>query len=132
MRNRLPEILTDVQIEGDSLVFYFREKPDERNVGESSKKPNIKMRKRRRIRRRRNRMKTRGWRVVAHIQNSKGQKCAIYEPFIDALKQPLPYEEQKLLVAKILRSNGNRPSESSIRYFLDNTLEYLKAKEVQS
>jgi hypothetical protein len=71
-------------------------------------------------------MKTRGWAVVGRITNTKGQKCTIYEPFVNALKIAIPETEQKLAVAKILKSNGNRPSEPSIRYFLENTLEYLK------
>ena len=72
-------------------------------------------------------MKTRGWEVVARITNSKGQNCAIYKPFVDALQnQKLPIDEQKKLVEGILRSNRNRPSETSIQYFLENTLEYLK------
>lgn len=122
-KHNLPEVLTDVQVEGDSLVLYFREK---NNTKGSIKIQEVKTRKRRRIRRKRNRMKTRGWKVAGRIRNSKGQRCAIYEPFVEALKQPLPRVDQKLIVAKILKSNGNRPSESSIEYFLENTLEYLK------
>jgi hypothetical protein len=73
-------------------------------------------------------MKTRGWQIVARITNSKGQKCTIYKPFVDALQDPkLAIEEQKKLVEKILRSNRNRPSEASIQYFLENTLEYLNS-----
>ena len=125
LRHNLPEVLTDVQIEGDSLVLYFREK---QNLGteETNRAQRVKTKKKRRKHRKRNRMKTRGWKVVARIRNSRGQQCAIYEPFVEALKQPLPKVEQKLLVAKILKSNNNRPSETSIEYFLENTLEYLK------
>jgi hypothetical protein len=72
-------------------------------------------------------MKTRGWQVVARTTNSKGQKCSIYKPFVDALKNTeLPLDERKKIVEGILRSNRNRPSEESIQYFLENTLEYLK------
>ena len=125
-KHNLPEVLTDVQVEGDSLVLYFREKSNAESTKRSIKIQKVKTRKRRRIRRKRNRMKTRGWKVAARIRNSKGQRCAIYEPFVEALKQPLSRVDQKLIVAKILKSNGNRPSESSIEYFLENTLEYLK------
>jgi hypothetical protein len=125
-KHNLPEVLTDVQVEGDSLVLYFREKSNTESTKRSIKVQKVKTGKRRRIRRKRNRMKTRGWKVAARIRNSKGQRCAIYEPFVEALKQPLPQVDQKLIVAKILKSNGNRPSESSIEYFLENTLEYLK------
>ena len=71
-------------------------------------------------------MKTREW-EIGRITNSKGQKCSIYKPFVDALQNPnLTNEEQKKVVEEILRSNRNRPSETSIQYFLENTLEYLK------
>ena len=130
-KHNLPEVLTDVQVEGDSMVLYFREKHDLESPEELVKTEKVKTKKRRRIRRKRNRMRTRGWRIVARIQNSKGQKCAIYEPFVEALKQSPPEADQKLIVAKILRSNSNRPSEASIEYFLENTLEYLKMQEKQ-
>ena len=72
-------------------------------------------------------MKTRGWAVVGRITNSKGQKCSIYKPFVDALQsQKLTIEEQKKKVESILKANRNKPSEESIQYFLENTLEYLK------
>jgi len=74
-------------------------------------------------------MKTRGWEIVDRIVNSKGQRCAIYKPFVEALKQPMPPADQKILVAKILRSNRNRPSEASTAYFLENTLEYLRKSQ---
>jgi len=131
-RHTLPEVLTDIQVEGDSLFLYFREKQNIENEKESIREKKIKTRKKRRKRRKRNRMKTRGWEVVARIRNSKGQRCAIYAPFVDALNQPLPRSDQKLLVAKILKSNGNRPSETSIEYFLENTLEYLKLQRSQT
>ena len=78
-------------------------------------------------------MKTRGWEVVARITNSKGQKCAIYKPFVDALQDTkLSVEDQKKLVKRILRANRNKPSESSIQYFHENTLEYLEKKRDKS
>jgi hypothetical protein len=121
----LPSVLADFRIEENNLVLYFREEENpEKELGSQS--PNTQTR-RRRARRKRNRMKTRGWEVVARMTNSKGQKCTIYKPFVDALQnQQLTIEEQKKAVKRILRSNRNRPSETSIQYFLENTLEYLK------
>lgn len=78
-------------------------------------------------------MKTRGWESIARITNSRGQKCTIYRPFVEALNNSeLTNEEQKRLVEKILRSNRNRPSEGSIQYFLENTLEYLRKRSEQA
>lgn len=131
-RYNLPNMLTDIQIEADALVLYFREKPAEKNPRTLTKEHQIIVKKKRRTRRKRNRMKTRGWKVVARIRNSKGQKCAVYEPFVEALKDPLPPADQRLVVAKILRSNKNRPSETSIQYFLENTLEYLEKQQQKS
>jgi hypothetical protein len=77
-------------------------------------------------------MKTRGWDVVARITNSKGQYCAIYKPLVEALQNPkLTIEEQKKAVEGILKSNRNRPTETSIQYFLENTLEYLQKQKKQ-
>jgi hypothetical protein len=132
LKHKLPEVLTDVQVEGDSLVLYFRDKPSAGYVQESIETSRSRAKKKRRVHRKRNRMRTRGWDIVARITNSKGQKCAIYKPFVNVLNVPLPEAEQKLAVAKILRSNGNRPSETSIQYFLENTLEYLKKQREQS
>jgi len=62
------------------------------------------------------------------MTNSRGQHRTIYKPFVDALRESnLSYEAQKAAVEKILKSNKNRPSETSIQYFLENTLEYLKS-----
>ena len=133
-KHTLPDALVDVRLEADSLVLYFAEKPKAETVAayaQDSSIINVK-RKKRRARRKRNRMKTRGWEIVSSMVNSKGQTCAIYKPFVEALKQPMPPADQKLIVAKILRSNGNRPSETSIAYFLENTLEYLRANSTKS
>jgi len=127
-KHSLPDALVDVRLEADSLVLYFAEKPKAEAVAayaQNSSIINVK-RKKRRARRKRNRMKTRGWEIVGSMANSKGQTCTIYKPFVEALKQPMSPADQKLVVAKILRSNGNRPSETSVMYFLENTLEYLK------
>lgn len=121
----LPSVLTECRLEENNLVLCFKEEEvSSKELGSQSFRTTT---RRRRARRKRNRMKTRGWQVVARIANSKGQKCAIYKPFVDALQnQNITDEEKRKLVEKILRSNRNRPSEASIQYFLENTLEYLK------
>lgn len=128
----LPKVLTDFRIDEKALVLYFSDEPVfEKNL-DSLLTANPTSR-RRRAHRKRNRMKIRGWQVVARMTNSKGQKCAIYKPFVDALQDSkLTVEEQKKLVEKILRSNRNRPFEASIQYFRENTLEYLRSQEGQS
>ncbi|MCW4019109.1 MAG: hypothetical protein NWF00_10610 [Candidatus Bathyarchaeota archaeon] len=124
----LPSKLTEARIDGANLVLSFVQDPE---MALEEEKPPVSPasqvpRRTRRLRKKRNRMKTRGWIVVARITNSRGQKCSIYKPFIDALRgKQLSAEEQWKAVEKILRSNKNRPTEDSIRYFLDNTLEYL-------
>lgn len=121
----LPKVLTDFRIEKNTLLLYFVDGSASQKQEDSASSRNA-VRKRRRARRKRKRMKTRGWQVVARMTNSKGQKCAIYKPFVDALRDSkLTVEEQKTVVEKILRSNRNKPSEVSIQYFLENTLEYL-------
>lgn len=119
----LPKALVDFRIEENDLLLYFNDgERQERFVRKSSTRT-----RKRRARRKRNRMKTRGWEIVARITNSKGQKCSIYRPFVEALRNPhLPSNKQKEQVEKILKSNRNRPSEASIQYFLENTIEYLK------
>jgi len=127
----LPSVLSEFRLEENSLVLYFQEEEmveRESNARSSKTRP-----RRRRARRKRNRMKTRGWEVVARFTNSKGQKCAVYKPFVDALQDTkLAVEDQKKVVKRILRSNRNKPSESSIQYFLENTLEYLQKKRAPS
>jgi hypothetical protein len=124
-KHLLPPVLADVRIDGESLVFYFSGDPE--SVEAVSTASSTGIHRRRRLRRKRNRMKTRGWEIVARIVNSKGQQCSIYKPFVDALREPnLSVENQKAVVERILRSNGNKPSTESIQYFLGNTLEYLK------
>ena len=124
-RHVLPSVLADFRIEEENLVLYFSQ--EDKSKTDSDIQAAKSSTRKRRAHRKRNRMKTRGWEVVARITNSKGQDCAIYKPFADALQDPkLPPEEQKKIVEEILRSNRNRPSESSVRYFLENTLEYLR------
>ncbi len=129
-KHLLPAILADAKIEGQSLFLHFTE-GEEGNVEPTERvinTPTQSVLKQRRQRKKRNRMKTRGWAVVGRITNSKGQKCSIYKPFVDALQTPnLSEEEQKKKVESILKSNRNKPSEESINYFLENTLEFLKS-----
>jgi hypothetical protein len=126
-KHSLPDSLVDVRLEADSLVLYFGQKPrsapTENSLQDSEM---VQVKRRRRARRKRNRMRTRGWEIVGSMTNSKGQRCTIYKPFVEALREPMPHADQRLTVAKILRANKNRPSETSIAYFLENTLEYLK------
>jgi len=124
----LPEVLTDFRIEENNLILYFSdEHATQRESNPQLLQTSI---RKRRAHRKRNRMKTRGWEVVARMTNSKGQECAIYKPFVEALQdRTLNSEEQRKLVEKILRSNRNRPSETSIQYFLENTIEYLQNQE---
>ena len=127
-RHVLPPVLVDFRIEENNLVLYFSQsETSPTDTGSQSHKNSA---RRRRAHRKRNRMKTRGWEVVARITNSKGQDCTIYKPFVEALQnQTQTVEEQKRAVEAILRSNRNRPSESSVRYFLENTLEYLRKEQ---
>ena len=126
----LPSILTDFRIEEHNLILCFSEEDQSQSKLEQEHQLPKTQTKRRIAHRKRNRMRTRGWATVARITNSKGQNCAIYKPFVDALQAPkLTFEEQKKKVEAILRSNRNKPSESSIEYFLENTLEYLRTRK---
>lgn len=127
--------LVDVAIEQDALVFTFdggsseggpgrragqHETPEPRGDGAV---------RRRRKRRVRNRMKTRGWDVVAKFVNSRGQTCTIYRPFYDALSaQKRKRREAYSAVRDIIVANGNNPKPSSVEYFLNNTLEYIQRR----
>jgi hypothetical protein len=124
----LPSLLTDFRIEENNLVLHFRE--DENSDKEINLQTTpARTSRKRRAQRKRNRMRTRGWEIAGRITNSKGQKCTIYKPFVDALKNTnLTNDEQKKIVEKILRANRNRPSDNSIQYFLENTLEFLTNK----
>jgi hypothetical protein len=131
-KHALPPKLTEARIEGENLILSFAEE-EQTNV-ELEEKLSIpslvqNFGRKRRFRKKRNRMKTRGWKTVGRITNSKGQKSTIYEPFVSALQDlKLGKGEQKKLVEQILRSNRNRPSEESIQYFLENTLEYIHSQ----
>jgi len=129
-RHTLPRTIIDVRLESDSLVLYFSDKDMGSTISSTAASPSLLPKKRkRRARRRRNRTKTRGWEIVARITNKKGQTCAIYKPFVEALSHPLSADNQRAMVTKILRSNGNRPSEATVNYFLENTLEYLASTQ---
>jgi hypothetical protein len=115
--------LSDVAIEQDALVFTFDGKQDAGTVDTPVERVPVRRRRKRRVR---NRMKTRGWDIVAKFINSHGQSCTIYRPFYAALSaQKLKRKEAYSTVRDILVSNGNSPKPSSIEYFLNNTLEYL-------
>jgi len=142
--------LTLVKIDGNSLVLEFGEsgKPEGSGMtppGESGElreissdatmeptsqstnihPPSPTARRKRRTGRR-NRMKTRGWNVVTKSQNSHGQTVTIYEPFVVALRgAPASRRERERIVRDLLRANGNSPGPESVRYYLENTLEYL-------
>lgn len=84
----------------------------------------------RRRRKKRNRVRTRGWKVIAKIENSQGLTANIYEPFVKALgEKPLPKSEQRRVVRQIMVDNGNRPTDQSVEYFLTNTLQYMASKK---
>jgi len=129
-KHSLPSKMTEARIEGDNLVLSFSE--EEQEIIENEGAPSLTtsplpLQRKRRTRKKRNRMRTRGWSVVARITNSKGQECSIYKPFVEALQnQELTPEDQRKKVESILRANRNKPSEDSIQYFLNNTLEFLK------
>ncbi len=128
-KHSLPKVLTDFRIEEDALILCFSDEPisDKRMILPTLERPKL---RKRRAHRKRNRMKTRGWEPVARITNSKGQKCTVYKPFVDALSDSsLTADGRKKLVEKILRSNKNRPSETTIQYFLNNTLEYIQKQQ---
>jgi hypothetical protein len=128
-KHALPRFLSEVRVEGDTLIFCFSGELEP--VMPKEPVSLVGVQRRRRARRKRNRMRTRGWEVAGRMTNSKGQPCTIYKPFVEALKDPeLSHERQMAVVEKILKSNRNRPSETSILYFLENTLEYLKSHPV--
>ncbi len=126
----------DPYVEGDHIVFSVGQVSSESTEVEtltprSLPKPELPLvrSKRRLRRRRRNRIKTRGWRIVEKITNSQGLKANVYEPFVSAL-QGLngTRAEFRELVRGIMQKNGNSPAPESVDYFLDNTLEYLRRR----
>lgn len=131
----------EVRLGDDSLEFHFshpsalnRLKADSQGSRTSTMSAKLMTPKlRRRARRRRNRMKTRGWEPIGKITNRHGQTAVVYRPFVDALSgEKMTRSAQRKRVAEILEANGNRPSVGSIRYFLENTLDYLSSNRPSS
>lgn len=107
------------EIIGDFLVFQLTDE-------DSSSTASLTQPKQRRSKKKRNRMKTRGWNIVGKIESDTGQISNVYKPFVKALKgKNLEREEQLKIVEKILRSNKNNPSLDSIEYYLQTTLKYI-------
>ncbi len=134
-RHKITETFSEVRLEDEYLAFYFVHPSSQSDpVHSTSAAPrgeaSVVRRnapRQRRARKRRNRMRTHGWPIVAKIENARGQTAVVYKPFVDALSKPgLPKREQRATVREILRANGNKPSTASIEYFLTNTLEYMK------
>ena len=141
--------LVAVTVEGETLVLkYGGASGPQKPVGqgftaellrapetthvESNEKPVVRLRPRRRRPGKRNRMRTRGWNIVTKFQNSHGQTVAIYEPFVKALLGMAgPRRAREKAVAEILKANGNRPGPDSVKYYLENTLEYLAKEAVR-
>lgn len=110
-----------VQIEGDEVVFTVDGLPLKPAAGNPKDTPRP---RRRRVKR--NRMKTRGWEVAGRVQDEQGHVSRVYKPFVEALAgKELTRTQQARAVREILVSNGNRPDQDSVEYFLDNTLRYL-------
>jgi len=143
-RNSVQGTLVDVRLDRDVLSIYL--KPLDRGLGDVASddsqssvsqsiaptaivsKPASRIR-RPRAGRVRNRMMTRGWDVVGQVVNKYGQKSNVYHPFVEALNDAtLSRTDQRAVVSKILRANGNSPSPDSIDYFLEKTLQYLAEK----
>lgn len=141
--------LTSATIEEDTLVLRFSDLSvgppgiEDRSTAEPLRShepagttatvtPSVHLQERRRRAGKRNRMRTRGWNIVTKIQNSHGQTAAIYEPFVKVLRGMTgPRRAKEKVVAEILRSNGNRPGPDSVKYFLENTLEFLAREAIQ-
>ena len=77
-------------------------------------------------------MRTRGWAIVEKMTNSHGQTVTIYKPFVEALRGVKQTRRQmERTVAEVLKQNGNNPGPDSVRYYLENTIEYLAKEEQQ-
>ena len=142
-QNNISVPLARYKLEGDLLVLSFAHSaadvegpgsdpvaipaPDESNPsGLGPLRPRVRSMRRSSKRKKRHRMKTRGREVVGMIKNSYDQSARVYRPFVDALSQKgLTMTQKRSIVAKILRSNGNRPTDSSVEYYLMNTVEFL-------
>lgn len=131
LENQYGVDLSEVEpyLEKDSIVFAIG-LDEARATSERCSAAPPKMtplgKKSRRSRRKRNRVKTRGWKVVGKITNSKGLVANVYEPLVEALRESqVARSEQKKLVRQIIAGNGNNPTDESVEYFLSNTREYL-------
>ena len=131
LRSQYGVDLTGVEpyLDGDSIVFAMRlQGATKQGVKSNAIKETVEtMTPRiRRRRRKRNRMRTRGWNVVGKIKNSYGLTANVYGPLVEELRgREIVRSEQRKIVRQLLISNGNEPSNDSVDYFLDNTLEYL-------
>ena len=110
-------------IEDGAVVFVFGDPAHK--AGQVLDKARMR-RERGRRKGRRNRTRTRGWKPMATITNSLGQKVRVYDVFVTALKdKELGRAEQRKAVESLIRANGNDPTRDQVDYFLGNTLEYL-------
>lgn len=147
-RHELTDELVNVRLEGDTVVFEFkRTAPVDSSFvstvsmvrevthegpsnGAQPIRPKPEQRQRKQARR--NRMKTKGWAVVAKIDTARGHTAMVYEPLVKELERPLSPTQQRAIVGRLLRENGNDPSEASIEYYLQSTLEYIEKKKATS
>ena len=119
----------DPYLDGDFIVFSVQMGSEFHQLTTSpiteSNVEKKRTRSRKRLRKR-NRIKTRGWEVLGQITNSRGLKANIYEPFVEGLiGLEITRSEQKKIIRQIMIGNGNRPSDESVEYHLDNTIEYI-------
>jgi len=111
-------------IEDGAVVFVFGDRGLKQRSSGGSLQPR---RGPRRRKGRRNRTRTRGWKPLATVTNSLGQRVRIYDVFVNALKDKnLGRVEQRKVVENLIRANGNDPARDQVDYFLSNTLEYLR------
>jgi hypothetical protein len=126
----------DPYLDAEYIVFSVQVGRDSHEVPISPSSESIVQKstsRSRKRRRKRNRIKTRGWKVIGQVVNSRGLKANIYEPFVEALEGlEVPRSEQKRIVRQIMIRNGNKPSEESVEYHLDNTLQYIFQRTKQA
>lgn len=131
--NQIMAPLADYRIEADVLVLSFSLSKGSDPPASAGSAPSTASRSRATNsrespgrKRKRHRMKTRGWEVVATISNSYNQRANVYKPFVEALSdKAMTMAQKRAAAAKILRSNGNVPNDSSVEYYLMNTLEFI-------
>ena len=120
-------------LDGEYIVFAIQMGSESASLSSSPITQSAVEKKRTRSRKRlrkRNRIKTRGWKVLGQITNSRGLKANVYEPFVEALRDlEITRSEQKKIVRQIMIGNGNNPSDESVEYHLDNTLEFIFQQE---